>query len=124
MSKRNITTQSTAAPLPAQNSEPASPPAAANRASSGERLTRERALEILCDLAERAPKDSDRLAALRLAGLWCGWGNGEETDPAEDAQRLVSDAYCADYIYRLTRGLPRPERTLQETLDQLPAKEE
>jgi hypothetical protein len=36
-------------------------------------LSRDRAMEILANIAEGADKESDRVAALKVAGKWSGW---------------------------------------------------
>jgi phage terminase small subunit len=51
--------------------------AEANRKSA---LTKDRALEIMADIAERGEKDSDRIAACKAAGTWCGWETGTQAE--------------------------------------------
>ena len=36
-------------------------------------LSKDRAMEILANIAEGADKESDRVAALKVAGKWSGW---------------------------------------------------
>lgn len=71
-------------------------------------LTKDRALEILAEIAESGEKAADRLAALKVAGLWCGWEcDGSSADDADDES--PGEKRLLEGLRRLTYGVRRDD---------------
>ncbi|HWB05547.1 MAG TPA: hypothetical protein VG796_21190 [Verrucomicrobiales bacterium] len=71
-------------------------------------LTKDRALEILAEIAESGEKAVDRLAALKVAGQWCGWErDGSSADDADGES--PGEKRLLEGLRRLTYGVARDE---------------
>ncbi len=67
-------------------------------------LTMEAAMEVLAVIAGNGQKDSDRIAACRVAGGWLGWDKAAET--AADGREAEATARLAEFIANIRRRKP------------------